>query len=179
MDTISRLEQVIQQLYSDAEKIDACSLSRKHRLFDRTLFQCGASYLKPCVAEAQQTLKALVAENRSRALSTERAEFLTEKLLNQISALRLEMDSNQHELKEPKASYQSEQHLTGLKKQLNKHLEWETRLKEKIREKEFALRYASTSQQKSLQAEILVTEQRLARCLASKRNIEQSIGKLK
>lgn len=131
--------------------------------------------LVPCVKETQSTLESLIREEEAGILTTLRAEYLTERLFSQISAIQRELATTNIRKNEPKHKSYYQKPINELYQQMAQHQEWERRLKEMVREKELALEYAPPFQQQAAQQALIATEQRLKRCQESKLKIEKQI----
>ncbi|RTZ15657.1 prepilin peptidase [Vibrio aquaticus] len=175
MSKIKQLQSTLEELAVNATSLDRQRGEHHLTLFDERLFQCKAKLLVPCVKETQSTLQSLIQEEEAGKLTTVRAEYLTERLLAQISAVQRELATTKIRKNEPKHKRYFQRPINELYQQLSQHQDWERRLIEMVQGKEMALQYAPPFQQQSAQQELLATEQRLKRCQEAKLKIEKQI----
>lgn len=91
MSQFSQIKSVIDTLLGHCSQVDKSRGSYHQALFDKTLFKCGASTLLPYALETQATYHTIIREQSTNQLSTSRANYLTDKLTNQIAALQREL----------------------------------------------------------------------------------------
>lgn len=175
MSRIKELANTLEQLANQAAALDRQRGEHHLPLFGERLFRCKAKLLVPCVTETQSTLNSLVKEEEAGKLTALRAEYLTERLYSQISAIQRELATTTIRKQEPKHKSYYQKPINELYQNLAQHQEWERRLMEMVREKELAMQYAPPFQQQAAQQALLATEQRLKRCQESKLKIENQI----
>ncbi|WP_070963019.1 primosomal replication protein PriC [Vibrio sonorensis] len=172
---LEALSQTIDKLSEDAAHLDRQRGEHHQPLFDQQLFHCKAKLIVPCVSELRSTYHSIVREKESGKLTSLRAEFLTERLLAQLTAIQRELATVTIRKKEPKHYTHFRKPINELYQELAQHQEWERRLKDMVKEKEFALSSAPPFQQANAQKALIATEQRLKRCQQAKLNIEKKI----
>ncbi|MDC5848216.1 primosomal replication protein [Vibrio europaeus] len=175
MSKVKQLQSTLEQLAINAAALDRQRGEHHLALFDERLFRCKAKLLVPCVKETQSTLDSIMREEDAGKLTAMRAEYLTERLLAQISAIQRELATTTIRKNEPKHSSYFRKPINELYQHLAQHQDWERRLMEMVREKELALQYAPPFQQQSAQQALMATEQRLQRCQEAKLKIEKQI----
>ncbi|MGF1696112.1 primosomal replication protein [Vibrio kyushuensis] len=175
MSQFANLKPILEQLAHQAAQLDRSRGEHHQPLFDERLFHCHGRLLVPCVNETQSTFKTITREEQANKLTKERAEFLTERLLAQISAIQRELSTQGIRKNEPKHSSYYRKPINALYQELAKHQEWEIRLRDMVREKELALKQAPSFHQQQAQKALLATEQRLQRCQEAKLKLEKQI----
>lgn len=144
-------------------------------LFDERLFACRSRLLVPCVKETKATLDALLREQKEQRLTTQRAAYLTEQLVSQLSAIQREISTTTIRKNEIKHASHYRKPINSLYQELAQHQEWTRRLKEMVLEKQRELDAAPAFLRTQAQQALLATEQRLARCQAAMLKIENQI----
>ena len=175
MSDFSRLNNLLEQLKQNAAQLDRRRGEHHQPLFDEVLFHCHGKLLTPCVQEAQSTLTTILREQDAGKLTQPRAEYLTERLLAQISAIQRELSTQAIRKSEPKHSSYYRKPISDLYHDLAQHQEWERRLMEMVRDKQYALDSAPAFQKQVAQTALLTVEQRLKRCQDAKAKIEKQI----
>lgn len=175
MSKIKQLQTTLEQLAVNAAALDRQRGEHHQPLFDERLFQSRSKLLVPCVKETQSTLDSIIREEDAGKLTAMRAEYLTERLLAQISAIQRELATTKIRKREPKHRSYYQKPINELYQHLAQHQEWERRLFEMVREKELAVQYAPPFQQQAAQQALLATEQRLKRCQEAKLKVENQI----
>lgn len=175
MSDFSRLNILLDELKHSAAHVDRVRGEHHQPLFDDVLFHCHGKLLTPCVQEAAGTLSAIVREQEAGKLTQYRAEYLTERLLAQISAIQRELSTQAIRKNEPKHSSYYRKPISDLYQELAQHQDWERRLMEMVRDKQRALEQASAYQKTAAQQTLLTVEQRLKRCQDAKAKIEKQI----
>lgn len=175
MNHFSKLKTLIDELKQQAAQVDRSRGEHHHILFDERLFHCKAHLLVPCVQETQSTYDSIMREQETNRLTSQRAEYLTERLLAQISAIQREISTLSIRKSEPKHSSYYRKPINSLYQELAQHQEWERRLMDMVRDKELSLRQASAFNQQQAQQALLTAEQRLKRCQEAKAKIEKQI----
>lgn len=173
--SFNQLDEKLEQLSRQAAQLDRQRGEHYQPLFDERLFHCLSRLLVPCVEEARSTYKTIIRENESGLLTPLRAEYLTEQLLAQISAIQREISTQSIRKTEIKHSSHYRKPINRLYQDLAQHQEWETRLMDMVREKEQALAAAPHFQQQEAQKALIATEQRLERCRVAKLKLEKQI----
>ncbi|MEZ8823055.1 primosomal replication protein [Vibrio amylolyticus] len=176
MSQLSNLEPLLEQLTNQAAQLDKRRGAHHQPLFDEILFHCHSNLLIPCVHETVATYETLSREERNGRLNQDRAEFLTERLLSQVSAIQRELSTQQIRKVEPKHTGPFRKSTKALYENLTKHQEWESRLQDMVREKELALEQAPYEHQPEAQQIVHSVQQRLLRCQEAKRKLEQQIA---
>ncbi|EGR1893537.1 prepilin peptidase [Vibrio vulnificus] len=164
----------------DELAIQAAQLDRQRGehhtpLFDERLFAGRARLLVPCVKETKATLDALLREQKDQRLTTQRAEYLTEQLVAQFSAIQRELSTTTIRKNEIKHASHYRKPINVLYQELAQHQEWTRRLKEMVLEKQKELDTAPAFLRTQAQQALLATEQRLERCQAAMLKIENQI----
>ncbi|WP_261817149.1 primosomal replication protein [Vibrio gallicus] len=175
MADFSRLSEKLTQLKHYAAQLDKKRGEHHLPLFDSGLFQCRAKLLVPCVDEASRTFESICSEQRHQRLTTPRAQYLTERLVSQISALQREISTSHFRKDEPKHSSYYRKPINQLYQELAQHKEWERRLQELVIDKNNALEQASGFNRSHAQQEVLKTDQRLERCKQAIVKLEKQI----
>ncbi|WP_428776055.1 primosomal replication protein PriC [Vibrio sp.] len=175
MSKLSQLTARLEQLAQQAAAIDRQRGEQNNPLFDEILFSCRSKLLVPCVDEAKSTCAAISRESDAGMLTAARAEYLTERLLAQISAIQREISTQEIRRREPKQSGYGRKPINQLYQDLAQHQDWERRLQDMVREKELAVEHAAGINKASAQQALLATEKRLQRCQAAKHRIEKQI----
>lgn len=144
-------------------------------LFDRSLFKCRAKKLLPCALEAKATFQTIIHEQSNGQLSNERAQYLSEKLMNQITALQRELVS--HDLRQDKPLENTQnKSVNELYNDLAQHQDWSHRLKQLVSIKQQALNESPAGLKPQAEQALDIAEQRLSRCLDAMNRIEQLIN---
>ncbi|ENI4126980.1 primosomal replication protein [Vibrio fluvialis] len=175
MSDFARLTTLLDDLKRSAAQIDRVRGEHHHPLFDAVLFHCHGKLLTPCVQEAESTLSAILREQQAGKLTSQRAEYLTERLLAQVAAIQRELSTQSIRKSEPKHSSYYHKPISDLYQDLAQHQDWERRLMEMVRDKQYALEQASVFQKQAAQQALLAVEQRLKRCQEAKAKIEKQI----
>ncbi|EJN6829760.1 primosomal replication protein [Vibrio cidicii] len=174
-----KLKEVAEKLEQMAvQAIELDSLRGEHHapLFDEQLFSCRAHVLTPCVEEAKATLETLMREQNEQILTSQRAQFLSERLLTQLAAISRELLADKVTRKDASVAMNySRKPINLLYQELAQHQEWRRRLRELVTEKQRALVMASAPDRAQAQQALLVAEQRLSRCQAAILKIENQI----
>ncbi|PJC87656.1 prepilin peptidase [Vibrio sp. HA2012] len=173
--SFTQLDDKLEQMAQQAAQLDRRRGEHHQPLFDERLFHCLSRLLVPCVAEARKTYTTILREQESGLLTTLRAEYLTEQLLAQISAIQREISTQAVRKTEIKHASHYRKPINLLYQDLAQHQEWETRLMDMVREKEQILATAPPFQQQQAQKALIATEQRLERCRAAKLKLEKQI----
>ncbi|MFV0447935.1 MAG: primosomal replication protein PriC [Vibrio sp.] len=175
MSDLSRLNAIITELKASAAQIDRTRGEHHRPLFDDTLFHCHGKLLTPCVTETQGTLNAIMREQSAGKLTQLRAEYLTERLLAQISAIQREMSTQAIRKSEPKHFSEIRKPISDLYQDLAQHQDWERRLMLLVQDKQTAVENAFGASKTTAQQALLTAEQRLKRCQQAKIKIEKQI----
>ncbi|NAW98821.1 prepilin peptidase [Vibrio sp. V23_P3S9T160] len=175
MNHFSQLKSLIEELKQQAASVDRTRGEHHQALFDERLFHCKAHSLIPCVMEAKATFDSIVREQESQRLTSQRAQYLTDRLLAQIAAIQREISTVSIRKSEPKHRSYYRKPINALYQELAQHQEWERRLMDMVREKELGLKHTSAVSQQQAQKALLTVEQRLKRCQEAKAKIEKQI----
>lgn len=180
MNKFGRIKIVLNDLANTAKKLDAQRGVQSRTLFDDKLFRCRSRLLSPCVQEAFATYKTILSKNESsnngkEALTPRQAEYLTQQLIDQISAISREISTN---LRSENESTQR-QSLKTLQHNLIQHQEWEHRLKILVDEKQNIVSVTTIDNKHAAVTALNTAKDRLTRCHQSKKEIEEQIIKLK
>lgn len=175
MASFSELKQKLEQMKFDAAHLDRQRGEHHLPLFDSSLFTCRSRFLTPCVEEATATFSAIEREQQQKLLTAQRAEYLTERLLAQISAIQRELSTSHFRKDEPKHSSYYRKPISQLYQELSQHKEWERRLMDMVLDKHKALEQAAGFNRSNAQRAVLQTEQRLERCRQAIIKIEKQI----
>ena len=90
---IKQLSENLNQMSNQAAMLDRQRGEHHVPLFDERLFHCRSRLLTPCVKEANATLDAIIREQNEGKLTALRAEYLTERLVAQITAIQREIST--------------------------------------------------------------------------------------
>ncbi|WP_423839681.1 primosomal replication protein [Vibrio mytili] len=172
---IEQLSQNLDHMAKQAAVLDRQRGEHHVPLFDERLFSCRSRLLTPCVKEAKATLATILREQAENMLTSQRAEYLTERLVAQISAMQREISTTKIRKNEIKHSSHFRKPINALYQELAQHQEWARRLREMVLDKERALASATSFQRAEAQKVLLATEQRLARCEAALLKLENQI----
>ena len=172
---IEQLSQHLEQMSKQAAILDRQRGEHHVPLFDERLFSCRSRLLTPCVKEAKATLATITREQRENMLTAQRAEYLTERLVAQISAMQREISTTKIRKNEIKHSSHFRKPINVLYQELAQHQEWARRLREMVFEKEQAVAHSPSFNRAEAQKALLATEQRLARCEAALLKLENQI----
>lgn len=175
MSKFEQLSSTLTQLALDAAQLDRQRGEQYQSLFDERLFRCKGRLLVPCAEEAKSTFDTILREEQAGMLTAGRAEYLTEHLLAQISAIQRELSTQNIRKNAPRHHHHFRKPINELYQDLAQHQEWERRLIDMVREKERALSTAPSFQQHEAQKALLATEQRLKRCQEAKVKLEKQI----
>jgi primosomal replication protein N'' len=175
MTNFSQLQVHVEQMSHQAEILDKKRGEHHLPLFDERLFRCKSHLLTPCVNELSETLATLVLEHKSGRLTDLRAQYLSEKLGNQFTAVQRELSTAGLRKDEPKHYYHKRKSINTLYQELAQHQDWERRLQVMLSDKKHEIANASFHNSASLQQAAIALEQRLERCQASKVKLENSI----
>ncbi|MCD9500740.1 prepilin peptidase [Photobacterium phosphoreum] len=175
---LSRLQELIEQLQHQAAETDRIRGEAQRPLFDQQLFRNHSKLLTPCVAEVAQELAALQKEQQAGKLLPERTQHVCEKLIAQIHAIQREFATQKIRKNEPKQAVRWQRSINDIYQDLNKHKEWERRLKSMLHDKEAIFnRCNSQFEQQQAQKEILALEGRINRCQAALIQLENEINR--
>lgn len=166
MKYLSQIEYRLKQFSIQAATLDAQRGAQRHILFDEKLFTCRARLLVPFVNEADKTFKALIREQESNQLSPQRALYLTQTLMDQISAISKELAANA-------INYQANV-VNTLHQDLLQHIDWEKRLIELVKENQLAC--VESNNKQLAEHKLKAAKDRLKRCQESKSSIEKKIA---
>ncbi|MFA0521008.1 primosomal replication protein, partial [Vibrio sp. 10N.222.55.E8] len=135
MNHFSKLKSVIDTLVGHCSQVDIGRGAYHQALFDRTLFKSRAFTLLPYALEAQATYHTILREQTTNQLTASRANYLTEKLTNQIGAIQRELAN--HDLRLDRKS-KSGKNLNDLYNELAQHQDWQKRLVDLVRIRKLA-----------------------------------------
>lgn len=173
MSQFSQIKSVIDTLLGHCSQVDKSRGSYHQALFDATLFKCGASTLLPYALETQATYHTIIREQSTNQLSASRANYLTDKLTNQIAALQRELAN--HDLRLDRKS-KSGKTLNDLYNDLAQHQDWQRRLVDLVKRRKFALDSAPRHSKAQAENAWMLAKERLERCEDSMKNIERLIN---
>ncbi|CAH1540826.1 Primosomal replication protein N prime prime [Vibrio rotiferianus] len=172
---IKQLSESLEQMSNQAAALDRQRGEHHVPLFDERLFHCRSRLLVPCVKEATATLDSIVREQKEKKLTALRAEYLTERLVAQITAIQREISTTKIRKGEIKHSSHFRKPINVLYQELAQHQEWARRLREMVLEKERTVEIAPSFARAEAQKVLLATEQRLQRCEAALLKLENQI----
>ena len=172
---IKQLSESLEQMSNQAAALDRQRGEHHVPLFDERLFHCRSRLLVPCVKEATATLDSILREQKEEKLTALRAEYLTERLVAQITAIQREISTTKIRKGEIKHSSHFRKPINVLYQELAQHQEWARRLREMVSEKERAVEMAPSFARAEAQKVLLATEQRLQRCEAALLKLENQI----
>ncbi|MEZ9515778.1 primosomal replication protein [Vibrio splendidus] len=173
MNQFSKLKSVIDTLVGHCSQVDKARGAYHQALFDRTLFKSRAFILLPYALEAQTTYHTVLREQATNQLTASRANYLTEKLTNQIAAIQRELAN--HDLRLDRKS-KSEKSLNDLYNELAQHQDWQKRLIDLVRVRKLAFDSAPRHSKKKADEAWQLAKERLERCEGSMKNIERLIN---
>jgi primosomal replication protein N'' len=171
----SEIGEKLNALGVEAAQLDRVRGEHHVALFDQTLFHCQSRLLIPCVEEARGTFESINREQHNGRLTALRAEYLTERLLAQISAIARELSTNRLRKTEIKHSSHYRKPINSLYQELAQHQEWARRLRDLVSQKQQELNRAPAFNKSQAQKVLLATEQRLERCQAAIFKLENQI----
>ncbi|HDM8224134.1 TPA: primosomal replication protein [Vibrio campbellii] len=172
---IKQLSESLNQMSNQAAMLDRQRGEHHVPLFDERLFHCRSRFLTPCVKEANATLDAIIREQNEGKLTALRAEYLTERLVAQITAIQREISTTKIRKGEIKHSSHFRKPINVMYQELAQHQEWARRLREMVLEKQIAVEMAPSFARAEAQKVLLTTEQRLERCEAALLKLENQI----
>ncbi|BCN24627.1 primosomal replication protein [Vibrio alfacsensis] len=172
---IKQLSDNLEHMSKQAAMLDRQRGEHHVSLFDERLFHCRSRLLVPCVKEASATLDAIIREQKENKLTALRAEYLTERLVAQISAIQREISTTKIRKGEIKHSSHFRKPINVLYQELAQHQEWARRLREMVLDKQRSLDSSPSFARAEAQKVLLATEQRLARCEAALLKLENQI----
>lgn len=175
---LSRLQMLIDQLQQQAVEADRLRGEAQRPLFDQQLFRHRSKLLTPCVLEIAQELAILQKEQQMGKLLPERTQHMCEKLIAQINAIQRELATQHIRKNEPQQTAKWQRSINDIYQDLNKHRDWERRLKAMLRDKESLVnRCSSQFEQQQAQKEVLALEGRVSRCQAALITLENEINR--
>ncbi len=184
----SEIKCMLNALKSKAELIDKRNGKNKQPLFSESLFIGPATHIGPCIDETLSIMKTLESTQDahfsstpcdkylSPNLSQEKIQHLSEKLINQISAIQREIATQALRQKEKQTSRMTKNKLAVLQQDLKQHRIWRERLSQRlsnIREQLSQTHFPDNLD--ALNELASKTEERLTRCKQSQMNIEHQI----
>ncbi|NLS11320.1 prepilin peptidase [Vibrio sp. SM6] len=172
---LNQLALKLDELAAQAAQLDRRRGEQVRGLFDERLFHCQSQLLMPCVDETRATFNTLKREQECGRLTAMRAEYLTERLLAQISAIQRELATVPLRNKVKHIGAVTQKPINVLYQELAQHSEWARRLQQMVWEQQQALNSASALERAERQKTLLATEQRLIRCKAALDKIENQI----
>ncbi len=176
MPQLAKLQQQLNALAQQAESVDKQRGESYRPLFDQSLFRCLSRYLSPCVNESLELLKTLQNEKQLGRLSSNHAEYLCGKLINQVAAIQREIATITIRRNEKLSANKPSVEIHQLYQNLAQHQNWQRQLEQKIRDAEQKLELNPTaSNHREIKQYILTTEKRLDRCKDSTKKIEKQI----
>ncbi|MEZ9479085.1 primosomal replication protein [Vibrio splendidus] len=173
MNYFSNLKSVLDTLIGHSSQVDKARGAYHQALFDRTLFKCSSSILLPYALETQTTYNTIIREQATNQLTASRANYLTEKLTNQIAAIQRELAN--HDLRLDRKS-KSGKNLNDLYNELAQHQDWQKRLVDLVRVRKLAFDSAPRHSKKKADEAWQLAKERLERCEDSMKNIERLIN---
>ncbi|WP_150137217.1 primosomal replication protein [Candidatus Enterovibrio altilux] len=174
---LSELKKQLYVLGVHAEEIDHQCGQAIQPLFDQQLFGSLFYFLMPCVSEALSVLKTLEREPLDNFLSTERAVYLCEKLMNQISALQREVAILSVKTKKKDSTAKVSMSISQLYHDVAQHQGWEVRLVAMIKDAEEILKHrCSFTELEQAKKYLIALEKRLVRCSAARQKIEAEVA---
>lgn len=190
---ISKIEVVLNALYSQAEAIDtrnksnkAYKLRKDSHLFAETLFSTNSELLVPYVEEVQQKcneLKRLLEQNKN-ALSQHRLILIEQQISSVITAIEANSSINKadnitlsanKQRNYKKAAQSLFQPIQSLYAKLSETIEFERRLLVILEEKQQLLKLATPKASAQASNDVLIVHQRLGRCRQAISKIERQI----
>ncbi|OBT13946.1 prepilin peptidase [Vibrio sp. UCD-FRSSP16_10] len=175
MSQFSQLKEKLTQMAYSAGQLDKQRGEHHQALFDSSLFTCRSRLLSPCVEEVKKTYDAICREQQHGLLTTQRAEYLSERLLAQISAITRELSTSHFRKDEPKHKSYYRKPINVYYQDLAKHKDWERQLMEMVMDRQQSLDNATGFNQGQAQQALLTAEQRLKRCQEAIIKIEKQI----
>ncbi|EDP59042.1 primosomal replication protein [Vibrio sp. AND4] len=172
---IKQLSENLTQMSNQAAVLDRQRGEHHVYLFDERLFHCRSRLLTPCVKEANTTLDTIIREQDEGKLTALRAEYLTERLVAQITAIQREISTTKIRKGEIKHRSHFRKPINLLYQELAQHQEWARRLREMVLEKQHAVEVAPSFARAEAQKVLIATEKRLERCEAALLKLENQI----
>ncbi|RSD31403.1 primosomal replication protein PriC [Vibrio pectenicida] len=175
MKPLSELSSLLLQLESQARLRDQKYGEHHQALFDQSLFRCQAKQLHPYVNEAQATLARLTTQLRAAADTIHQAQYLSERLICQIDAIKKELSSFQVRQQEHQTKSSKQSDLNRLYQNLAQHQQWELTLKTMVSQSEQEHRQTTGREKVLASQKLTATRRRLQRCQQAKLKIEKHI----
>lgn len=172
---IKQLSNGLEQMSEKAASLDHQRGHHEAMLFDERLFRCRSRLLVPCVNEARATLNDIIKEQKEGELNAQRAEYLTDRLVAQITAIQREISIAEIPKAKPKKSARQDKSLDALKQEVAQHKEWARRLREMVIEKQQIVAIAPAHLRTEAQKAVLTAKQRLIRCEAALSELEKQV----
>lgn len=172
---IKQLSNGLEQMSEKAASLDHQRGHHEAMLFDERLFRCRSRLLVPCVNEARATLNDIIKEQKEGKLNAQRAEYLTDRLVAQITAIQREISIAEIPKAKPKKSARQDKSLDALKQEVAQHKEWARRLREMVIEKQQIVAIAPAHLHTEAQKAVLTAKQRLIRCEAALHELEKQV----
>ncbi|MEL0610114.1 primosomal replication protein [Vibrio echinoideorum] len=173
MNQFSKLKNVIDTLIGHCSQVDKGRGAYHQALFDRTLFKSRAFILLPYALETQATYHTILREQATNQLIAPRANYLTEKLTNQIAAIQRELAN--HDLRLDRKSKLGKS-LNDLYNELAQHQDWQKRLVDLVQLRKLTFDSAPRHSKKKAEEAWQLAKERLERCEDSMKNIERLIN---
>ena len=172
---LKQLAQSLEGISKQAAILDRQRGEHHVPLFDERLFSCRSRLLVPCVKETCATLDSIMREKEQNKLTLLRADYLTERLVAQISAIQREISTTRLRKGEIKHSSHFRKPINVLYQELAQHQEWARRLRQLVIEKQIAASASTGFNKTEAQNVLLATEKRLERCEAALLKLENQI----
>ncbi|MDN3609661.1 primosomal replication protein [Vibrio ostreicida] len=175
MTPLNQLSSMWEQLQQQATELDNTRGEYSQPLFDRNLFHCGASNLVPCVEEAMDTFMQLSHAQEVKTLTCEQVDFLSERLICQLGAIKRELATQTLRRFEPGMKNTPRKRLNDLYQNLAQHQQWENRLLALVNNTEYTYQQASSNDKALALQTHQSAKRRLQRCQQAKIKIEKHI----
>ena len=167
---IEKIAEKVEQLLQRAQTHHLFERDQRQPIYDEQLFNQKGNSIAKCIKETQATFNALRNNIHQPEVTSDRARYLAEKLINQMTAIEKTLEDNTSSF-----TYENDQQIQirQLSEQLKQHQEWERRLLLMVKEAE--LTYEQSQQAQCAQQKLIQVQSRLRRCQQAKLLIEKKL----
>lgn len=175
MKPINVLSDLLVQIESEANHRDQQYGEHHQPLFDQTLFHCQSKRLLPYTEEAKQTFAMLEAQLKIKPYSSSKVQYLSDKLICQLDALKKELSSFQVRQRDTTGKGSKRNSLDTLYQDLAQHQKWEQQLKAMVSQSEQEYSQTTGNDKALAFQKLEATQRRLQRCQQAKLRIEKHL----
>ena len=167
---IDKIAEKVEQLLQKAQTHHLFDHDHRQAIYDEQLFNQNGNSIAKCIKETQATFYLLKNHINQPEATPDRARYLAEKLIDQMTAIEKTLEDNTSSF-----TYENDQQvqIRQLSEQLKQHQEWERRLLLMVKEAE--LTYEQSQQAQCAQQKLIQVQSRLRRCQQAKLLIEKNI----